>query len=301
LFFDHPDVCSFGEKEKHFFDKEEYDTMYNAHLRTYMAEFAGCKKNNLKMDASPSYIQVEEVPQRIKESYTPEALEAKKFILILREPVSRQYSEYQMRLRVCFKGLYFKTGHHDDDERLSRNCRGVMFNYKPMSPKKTHRFMTFAQWIHGTDGKREISRGHYLEHLMTWLKVVDRGQLYIINFQSLIVDTHNTMYAVASFLGLDASKWLTSKQTKIALPVPHSRKADFEKGYLDCHTFRSLQKHYEKENPLLTDIINDATNKPQSEPHFPAWDYSHINCVNVTRGDDQDDDLDSGAADDDDK
>ena len=55
------------------------------------------------MDATPSYVWLDYVPELVQRSYTKKELAKKKFLLLLREPVQRQYSEYQRVLRLCLR------------------------------------------------------------------------------------------------------------------------------------------------------------------------------------------------------
>ena len=95
----HPEICSEGKKEKHFFDSNTYETADG--YKGYLFEFQKCTGAQFTLDSTPAYIRNLYVPPRIKESYTPDNLKKKKFMLILREPVARHYSEYQMRVRLC--------------------------------------------------------------------------------------------------------------------------------------------------------------------------------------------------------
>ena len=53
---------------------------------------------------------------------------------------------------------------------------------------------------------------------------------------------------------------------------------------MDCGTFKTLWKEYSKHNEGLFELINEAKNKPPSEPPFPAWTYeeSFSRCKNYT-------------------
>lgn len=138
LLYEHPAICSFGIKEKHFYSDEVTDASY----KSYLDEFSGCKKGQMTFDATPSYSFVEETPQRLKAAYSPASLAKKKFILLLREPTARQYSEYQRILRICFRFYendekYFtrdsakRTG-EDKFDRSANNCRNVLYyNFVP--------------------------------------------------------------------------------------------------------------------------------------------------------------------------
>ena len=292
LFFEHPQVCSYGEKEKHFFDKSEYETDYFNHKDAYLEEFRECKRNQLTIDSTPSYIQFADiVAKRLNESYSKTDLLKKKFILILREPIARYYSEYQMRLRVCFKGLYKGGGATDDDEtksRISRNCRGVMLHFEENASKskRHHQFRNFSSWIHESRDKTEIVRGYYLQHIRDFLQVVPRRNLFIVDFQRLIMNTNATVFALGSFYGIDPILWLRKSGSYagntthgITLPSPRQNKPDFNDGALDCESWRYLRDHYVKQNTGLANFINrESGERPAMEPFFQDWNYTTPKC-----------------------
>jgi hypothetical protein len=288
----HPQICDYGEKEKHFFDKEEYVTDYEAHLENYEMEFSQCRKKEFTIDSTPSYVQYPIVPVRINESYSRAELFKKRFIVVIREPVSRFYSQYQMRLRVCFKGLSSRNFADDDENehrlRVRRNCKGVVHNFTMRSvdlPAKKLRFRTFKEWVHDSeDGVTEITRGYYKEKLAAWLRFVPRANLFVIPFDDLVSTTNRTMFQVAGFLGIDPKLWYHGKRmseaTGIILPVPTYKKPDYEEGFLDCATFDYLKKHYEEKNSGLVEFIN-MRGGPRSifEPAFSGWNYTKSKCV----------------------
>lgn len=292
LITEHPEICTDGIKEKHYFDKETYgkkDTQ-----KTYIAEFATCPTTQFTIDSTPRYIQEPMVPIRMREAYTDEAWPTKKFLLILRDPVSRQYSEYQMRLRVCLENGHFVEGEGEagesegaeenvssfDDtvqhaelgsrDRGRRDCRRVSAKYYPGIAWDRFRFDTFAEWVKSDNGKQEISRGEYKKHLNHWVASVNRGQIFIINFQSLISNTTSVMSKAANFLGLK-SGW-----GDVTLPKPKQVKP---LSVLDCVTYERLQAFYDMENLGLIDLINNAIDKPPTEPHFPAFSNMRKSCV----------------------
>ena len=124
------------------------------------------------------------------ETYGSLLLSKKKFLLILREPVTRHYSEFQMRVRVCLGG--FKGKHQENDpQRIRRNCEKITSNYiewihRPEEEQildNLHMY-TFNEWLQSEDGSNEIERGHYIQHIMDWLMYVNRSQLFILNFRN---------------------------------------------------------------------------------------------------------------------
>ena len=89
-------ICGTGEKEKHFFNGGEYKNNYKGHVNNYNNEFKECKSNQMTMDSTPGYSVSKNVLPRIIESYSKTDLKKKKIVFILREPVGRHYSEFQM-------------------------------------------------------------------------------------------------------------------------------------------------------------------------------------------------------------
>lgn len=274
LLTQHPQICNDAHKEKHYYDKaEEYQKGY----KFYMSMFEGCDPNLFYLDATPRYVNIDEVPSRLLETYGKSLLATKKFILILREPISRHYSEYQMRVRVC--KYAFKDA--DEEKRIDRNCDRITANWEEWSVKghwaareKELIFYTFAEWLESEDGSHEISRGHYIQHVTAWLQYVDRSQLFIINFSSLLSSTPDTMTRLSKFIGLK-----TDWGDKAILPVPAyaSRKPE---TYIDCKSYDYLDNYYKKINQNIISFINDDVNKNEYEPYFSPFIYKR-DCVDV--------------------
>ena len=243
--------------------------------KNYLKEFDDCKKGQYLIDSTPRYIAVDLVPMRIALSYTSEDLKKKKFILILREPIGRHYSEYQFRVRLCTDIFDKDLGPSDDEYKAirgDRNCNRVTHNYKQGIKQQDLKVMTFAEWVDSEDGMHELQRGHYIEHINEWLRIIRREQLFIINFQSLIEDTTLVMNSLAVFLGLNEG-W----GKEVVLPVPSTKKPS---TFLECATFDRLSKHYSKMNLELVRFINGGKDKPVSEPNFPAFKSSKASCLN---------------------
>jgi len=290
LLTDNPKVCGEGEKEKHFFDKTSYITKYEAARQSYLDEFVDCRKDQLTIDASPDYISTSAVPERIAQSYSPDVLSRKRFILILRDPISRHYSEYQMRLRVCesqFRGdREGKKPKRDDDEvyraeRYVRNCKQITYNFYPGVPEKSLKYMTFFQYIHSPYGKKEVSRGHFRQHIETWLKFVRRDQLFIINFSTLLKNTTAVYNGILSFIGLGSRQ--SSKKVTLPEPAYKGKVHSYDTfAYLDCASLERLDAYYKKVNPDLTAFINNGTRSP-FEPDFVGFDVK--TCSHTTTND----------------
>ena len=107
LLITHPAICSYGRKEKHFFsaDEESWRDDQVQLSREFLREFSGCGGKNFTMDSTPSYSMLDYTAKRIRQYYPTAVAAQKKFVLLLREPVSRQYSEYQRLARGCLMEL----------------------------------------------------------------------------------------------------------------------------------------------------------------------------------------------------
>eukprot|EP00210_Caulerpa_lentillifera_P001272 g1228.t1 len=89
----HPDVAISRVKETHFMDKD-YD---NLTVRAYEAQWNGKRSiPNFRFEFTPNYIWIPFSACRVKET-----LPNMKFVVILRDPADRAYSEYNMVRRQC--------------------------------------------------------------------------------------------------------------------------------------------------------------------------------------------------------
>ena len=168
-------------------------------IKEFKFQYNNCKKWQITVDATPSYVSLPEVPDRINSSYSSLSLSKKKFVLLLRDPVSRHYSEYQRVLRICFRviegdpELEHGTINRSPEEKIERaksNCALCMreSSSSKMVLKKEYA-MSFSEFVESPYGSSEMKRGNYLSNIKSWLQVIDRSQLFIMNFQQLIQNT----------------------------------------------------------------------------------------------------------------
>lgn len=158
----HPAICNSGAKEKFFFSKQDYASTYS----NYDAQFQECIRDEslLTLDATPIYISDAAVPQRLKETYVASDLSQKKFVLMLRDPLTRQYSEYQRLLRICFKYIDDKSARTNRDlkqkpdtdamNRCGRLYKGRDSGIKIVGNLTKDEIATFALW--------DSSKVHYI-------------------------------------------------------------------------------------------------------------------------------------------
>jgi hypothetical protein len=288
LLFEHPQICNEGKKEKHFYSERDY--LSASMLQEYRFQFSHCKQNQISVDATPAYASKPEAAERINSSYAHTTLSKKKFIILLREPVSRHYSEYERNLRICFRAI-------DGDEELDRDSssrtaeeklvRAEMRCHVVMRPgtngmDKKNAY-SFAEWTASPFGAQELRRGRYLSDLKRWLTFIDRSQIFVVNFEGLLSNTTDVMKRLSSFLQLDPKFFLNDPKNpdKILLPPPPPSNVyvQWDGAYMDCATFENLNKYFKRENDGLYDFINNVGNKPKQEPTFSPFTSKKSNCT----------------------
>lgn len=156
----HPQVCGARFKEVRYFDQQ-----WDRGPRWYKANFAPMAGHRLCLEATPAYLFLEEVPQRVR-SLIPDA----RFIVLLREPVDRAYSHY--------------------NEFASQGCEPLSFREAVgMEERRHHRFAYRGFSTYGPQIERWLS--HFPEERFLFLKSED-----------FFAKPSRSVAAVTSFLSL---------------------------------------------------------------------------------------------------
>jgi hypothetical protein len=92
----HPEICTATKKEVRYFTSTHNFSLFGPR-RTYTDSFAAsklhnCTEGNYTIDGTPDYIFDKEAAQHLAAAYSPQSLAQKKFVLVLRDPVARQFS-----------------------------------------------------------------------------------------------------------------------------------------------------------------------------------------------------------------
>lgn len=201
----------------------------------------------------------------INKLYTDEEKEKLKFIVILREPVSRDYSWYcqVMRDRLA-------AGTKFDEIRTF-----MEIDHEGLSERITH--------IHRS--------GRYVEQLAAYMKYFKRDQLLIISSTAIFQNSSKVMDSVAKFLDIEKiDKWNG--------PFPHDDHLGESKFIglvdcvvnhipsLDCQFKEELGKYYQPYNEKLYKWLEDTKNVTSKwEPDFVKFGdtWSNVACVKNSR------------------
>ena len=182
----HPQICMpETRKELHFFDRAEEDKDY----KKYHANFRPEPHHRMIGEASPIYMYWETAPRRIW-NYNPEM----KWILVLRDPVDRAFSAWNMETKRGAETLSFREAIAREPER----CREAL----PLQ----HRIFSYAD------------RGFYAHQVRRLFNIFGRGNCLILLNEELRNDHAGTLRRVFDFLKVESS------------PMPPAAKV-FEQDY----------------------------------------------------------------------
>jgi len=177
----HPQVSP-THGEIHFFDIQ-----FSKGASWYQRQFRKKAQRPFCIDKSPSYLLHRDVPQRVHSLYPN-----MKMIVMLRNPVDRAYSEYQMTLRWGKDLPPFKEAISSEEEERAKVAK--LWEREPELYDSLFRSHTYKL------------RGVYVEQLERWFAYFPREQFLILTNRELRKNPQQTMEKVFSFLGLKSQK-----------------------------------------------------------------------------------------------
>lgn len=210
---EHPDVGSALRKEIHFFDRH-----YEKGMDWYLAHFPLRGGVPMVGEASPNYLFHPNAPKRAKE-----VLPRAKFIVLLRNPVDRAYSHYQMRVKRGEEMLSFEEAIEKESERLSADD-------DPAS----------LAWRHYS----YVRRGLYADQLKRWMSFFSPEQFLVLKSEDLYQNPERILHQTLEYLGL-------------RLWSPADFKAYHLSGYtdMDSATRKRLGEYFAEHNQQLYSFL----------------------------------------------
>lgn len=220
----HPQCAGAWGKEVKYFD-ENYDRdrwWYRGHFAFRQPAIAHT------FDASPSYLFMPNVPQRIAQ-HSPDA----KFIALLRHPIARAISHYQMNLRLP----------HIPEERSFAQAihaeADLMAAERAKMQDDSQYFSQPFKWY------SYLARGHYAQQLQRWYEHFSAAQILVIQSERLFTQPAMVYAEVLDFLNLDT--W-----TPPAFKSLNQASYDFD---IDAETRIWLEEHFAPHNHALYDLL----------------------------------------------
>ncbi|WP_307411852.1 sulfotransferase domain-containing protein [Neobacillus ginsengisoli] len=185
----HSSIVSARRKELHFFDK---DDEFIKGVDWYREQFPLLFKKKFKDkspfitgEASPRYLFIPEVPQRVFE-----AMPQVKLIVLLRNPVDRAYSHYHHFKRKGLESLSF-------EEAIKKEENGL---------------------LDSNINRNYLARGKYYEQLKRWMNLFSREQFLILKSEDYFRDPIAGINQVCQFLNVQ--EWNLEYTKEPSQPYP---------------------------------------------------------------------------------
>jgi hypothetical protein len=180
---DHPQICMAKQKEVHFFDNEDFFQKENLDYTYYHKQFSLEKRCIRRGESTPIYMYWENAPKRIWE-YNPKM----KLIIVLRNPIERAYSHWNMERQREAEKLSFYEAIVLEKERL-----------KEAYPLQ-HRVYSY------------IDRGFYTKQLQRIWKYFPKNHTLIFKTEELKNRPKKILDKVTNFLEIDPFAYISQKK-----------------------------------------------------------------------------------------
>ncbi len=189
----HPQVFTAHPKELSFFNKEEN---FRKGVEWYARFFENWRDEKVAGEGTPSYLWDERVPPRIKR-----ILPTARFIILLRNPVTRAYSAYWYAYIGGGETLTFEEALEAEPQRVQMGdaIRG------------------FSSYV---------DRGRYVRQLKRYFSLFDRDQFLILIFEEYVRNPREALKQVCNFLEVDCPETYLARAVTVRQNVsriPRSR------------------------------------------------------------------------------
>jgi hypothetical protein len=176
----HPEILMPKHKESHYYDLH-YD---NISFEKYMKYYPKRAKGILSGEATPRYLYHPLVARRVYNDF-PNS----KLIVLLRNPIDRAYSQYNMSKKNRNISASFESIIRDEEHfSLNNSWQQAVIDEKKL----------------GVNRYVYLSRGYYFEQLKVWLKYFPLKQFLILFSEDLYANKLKELNKVALFLGIDS-------------------------------------------------------------------------------------------------
>ena len=271
LMTQHPLLCRGTHREPHFFSIDE-NFKEGSKFYTDLFADAKCNKNaktSKYIDGTPM-LHISKVWDRIVQTYGKDMKKKDnlKFIVLLREPVSRDFVWYQHVVR--------------NDLHRGQKFTGI----------KTLSEMNLESNFTSRNGE-DTRYGRYIDHIKEFLHYFRRDQLLVLSSQAVFDDASSIMKKIYKFIDVPEEKVVQ----QVVLPRTNhfiETGTAFETcaihhiPEMDCFYRDQMGKYYEPYNQKLYAWIKESKNlADENEPKFgpPFESYTLAPCVKNARRD----------------
>ncbi len=193
----HPCIAAPSYKDVHFFDRRYRKGLlwYRGHFPTVWEKAYAqhvLRRPFLTGEASPSYLFHPYAPQRVAQT-----LPHVKLIALLRNPVSRAYSQYHHAVELGFETRSMEEALRDEEELVAREREKILKDEYYYSDEYKHRSY--------------LTKGIYVDQLQEWMRFIPREQFLILKSEDLYKNAVATFKQVLTFLNLPDNELAVEK------------------------------------------------------------------------------------------
>ena len=237
---EHPQLWGAGEKEVSFFDQ---NVNYRRGFAWYHSKFPialPINENFRLFESTPSYLYYPWVPERIR-TYDRNM----KLIALVRDPVSRAYSEWNMWRHRSEAGTLFDKGRWDARTRVPLNrlmWRGDFPDFRQCIERE-------IQAISASKALAEphlLARGIYFDQLERYFAHFPREQVLVLDSGALKTNRIETLDSIARYLDVAQHAW--TKQSELHLVGEYSKPMSGESKEM-------LREFYKPYNERLFNLL----------------------------------------------
>ena len=174
----HPDIQPARTEEVHYFS-----LFFDRGRRWFLSQFPPLGPGQITGEASPYYLFHPLAAERLH-AVAPEA----KLIVLLRNPVDRAFSHYQLEVRQGNEPLSFEEAIAAESSRLAGEVERILDDD------------TYASFAH--QHYSYLARGRYVEQLRRWFSLFPRDQFLVLKSENFYRDPAAGYRQVTDFLGL---------------------------------------------------------------------------------------------------
>eukprot|EP00058_Branchiostoma_floridae_P005306 XP_002590794.1 hypothetical protein BRAFLDRAFT_78209 [Branchiostoma floridae] len=175
-----------------------------------------------------------------------------KFILTLRNPTERLYSDY-----LFWKFLYVKRSNEDFHARVILSLR--IFRQCLRNNSVRSCAYGVSETEDPTAGTVRLRRGLYEVYLRDWLSIFPRDQILVQRLEDHSKDPNTTMTRVLNFLDLGPVRKGADKDAIFGFHTTNSQKKHYDSsGQMLPETRRILNEFYRPYNERLVKLLNNT-------------------------------------------
>jgi hypothetical protein len=230
----HPQAELSSIKEVHYFDNN-----YFRGMEWYKSHFPKEKERADKIigEASPYYIFHPQAAERIKKDL-PHA----KFIILLRDPITRAYSHYQMEVRRKTEDApTFEEGYRREAQRLRGEVEKIFED--PTYISHAHQELSY------------LSRGLYYQQLTRWLSLFSKEQFLILKSEDFFEYPLRELQKVYHFLGLEYFIPKDLKPQNVGKYQGYQEYQEYQD--LSPETIAYLKEFFREDSERLKNLLGD--------------------------------------------